>query len=85
MEARKYNLITHNCQIFGAGIIKVLKAVRKHEQDKVRMIEKTNLPGCIINSFWYNEKLSWTNILGRIPVFRFFHDLYLGTTTNFNL
>jgi len=75
-EAGKYNVMTHNCQIFGAEIIKVLKAIRRDKEDKLRIIEKTKLPGCIINSLWHNEELSWSNTLGRIPVFGLFHDVY---------
>ncbi len=75
-EAKKYNIISNNCQSFAAEIIKILKAVRKNEEDKIRCIEKMGLPGCIITSLWHNEHLSLSNTLGRIPIFGFFHDLY---------
>ena len=75
-EAGKYNVLTHKYQIFGAEIIKILKAIRIDKQDKVRMIEKTKLPGCIINSLGHNEELSWTNTLERILVFGLFHDMF---------
>ena len=77
--AKKYNVVFHNCQIFGAEIIKKLKAIRINEKDKVRANEKTTLPGCIINALWHNEKLSLTNTLGRIPIFGLFHDFYLAS------
>ena len=73
--AEKYNVLTHNCQIFAAEIIKILKATRKNEKDKIRIVEKITLPGCIINALWHNEDLSLTNTLGRIPLFGFYHDL----------
>ena len=76
--ANKYNVAFHNCQTFGAEIIKKLKAIRIDEKDKVRANEKTTLPGCIISSLWHNEKLSLTNTLGRIPIFGLFHDFYLA-------
>ena len=31
-EAKQYNILTHNCQIFAVQIIKILKAVRKKEK-----------------------------------------------------
>ena len=77
-EAEKYNVLTHNCQKFGAEIIKILNATRKHEEDKVRIKEKLMLPGCIISALWDNEELSKVNTLGRIPIFGYFHDLYQG-------
>ena len=76
--AKKYNVAFHNCQTFGAEIIKKLKAIRINEKDKVRANEKVTLPGCIISSLWHNEKLSLTNTLGRIPIFGLFHDFYLA-------
>ena len=75
--AKKYNVAFHNCQTFGAEIIKKLKAIRSNEEDKIRAQEKVTLPGCIISSLWHNEKLSLTNTLGRIPIFGLFHDFYL--------
>ena len=75
-EAKKYNVLTHNCQKFGAEIIKILNAIRKYEEDQLRTKEKIMLPGCIISALWDNEELSKVNTLGRIPIFGFFHDLY---------
>lgn len=75
-EAKKYNVITHNCQTFSAEIIKKLKAIRISIKDKVRAQEKAILPGCIISALWHNEDLSLTNTLGRIPIFGLFHDFY---------
>ena len=67
-EANSYNIAFHNCQIFAAEIIKILKATRKNENDKIRLIEKEILPNCIISALWDNEKLSAVNTIGRIPV-----------------
>ena len=76
---KKYKVLTHNCQIFAAEIIKILKAIRKNGNDKIRMVEKIKLPGCIINALWHNEDLSLTNTLGRIPFFGFLHDINKDT------
>ena len=76
-EAKKYNVLTHNCQTFGVEVIKLLKAVRKNEEDKIRAIEKARLPGCIISALWHNEDLSLTNTLGRIPIFGLIHDYFV--------
>ena len=76
--AKKYNFFTHNCQTFAAQVIEILKAVRKNEEQKIRMVEKSILPGSIINALWHNEKLSIKNTLGRIPIFGFFYDLSLA-------
>ncbi len=73
-EARKYNVLTHNCQTFGAEVIKLLKAVRKNEKDKIRGNEKLSLPGCIISALWHNEDWSLTNTIGRIPIVGLIHD-----------
>ena len=75
-EAKKYNVLTHNCQTFSAEIIKILKAIRISIKDKVRAQEKAVLPGCLINALWHNEDWSLTNTLGRIPIFGLFHDFY---------
>lgn len=77
-EAKKYNGLFHNCQIFAAELIKLLKAVRENEEDKIRAYEKGLLPGCISNALWHNEDFSLfnTNSLGRIPIFGLFHDFY---------
>ena len=74
-EAQGYNVVTHNCQDFGAEIIKILKAVRTSEHLKVRMREKYLFPSCIIHAFWKNEEWSTTNTLGRIPVLGFIFDI----------
>jgi hypothetical protein len=66
-EAKKYNLATHNCQTFGAEVLKILKAVRINERDKIRVIEKMILPNCMIKVLWDNEDLSAINTVGRIP------------------
>ena len=76
--ANKYSVVFHNCQNFGAEIIKILKAQRKNEFHKVRVFEKTLLPSCIISALWHNEKWSSVNTLGRIPIFGYFHDLVCG-------
>lgn len=73
--AKKYNILWHNCQFFSRDVIKILKAVRKKEYDKIRIVEKDKLPSLISNQLWRNEKLSVTNTLGRIPIFGFFHDI----------
>ena len=75
-SAKYYNAFTHNCQIFAVEIIKILKALRKNEEDKLRVIEKTKLPGCIINQLWRNEKFSLKNTLGRIPILGLFFDIF---------
>jgi len=79
-EAKKYNVLTHNCQKFGAEVIKILNAIRKYEEDKLEMKEKLMLPGCIISALWdneeLNEELSKVNILDISPILRYSHDLY---------
>ena len=67
-EAKSYNLATHICQTFGAEVIKILKAVRKNDYDKIRTREKMILPNCMIKALWDNEELSTLNTLGRVPV-----------------
>ena len=62
----------HNCQTFAAEVVKILKDIRIHVTDKVRVAEKFVLPNCIIKALWHNEDLSITNTLGRISVFGFF-------------
>lgn len=74
-SAENFEVATHNSQTFAAEIIKFLKAVRKHEYDKIRKNEKLALPNCLIKALWNNEDLSVTNTLGRIPIFGLFHDL----------
>ena len=73
--AKNYNVLTHNCQIFASEVIKILKATRKNEKDKIRMNEKYLLPNCLIKALWNNENLSLTNTLGRIPIIGLFHDI----------
>lgn len=67
-EAKKYHFLTHNCQDFGAEVIKFLEATRKYRKDKIRTNEKMALPNCIISVLWDNEKLSIMNTIGRIPL-----------------
>ena len=73
-EANSYNLANHNCQTFAAEIIRILKAVRINDYDKIRMIEKRYLPNCIISILWDNEDLSPINTIGRIPVIGYLFD-----------
>ena len=80
-SAKKYNVASHNSQTFATEIVKILKAIRIHESDKIRTNEKLLLPNCIIKALWKNEDLSLTNTLGRIPIFGLFHDL---AKTNMN-
>ena len=75
-EAKSYNLANHNCQHFAAEVIKILKAVRIHDVDKVRSREKDILPNCIISNLWDNEELSVINTFGRIPVFGLVFDSF---------
>ena len=75
-EAKKYNVLWHNCQNFAVKIIKILEAVRNYEGSKVRMYEKFSLPGSIITALSENEGFSLANTLGRIPIYGFFHDMH---------
>lgn len=75
-EANKYNVVTHNCQTFAAEIIKILKAIRINDRDKVRWTEKRMLPNCIISALWNNEDLSAINTIGRIPIFGYVFDIF---------
>ena len=77
-KTRKYNLLNHNCQDFAADVIKILKATRIFEKDKIRMNEKNALPNCLINALTKNEETSTINILGRIPIFGLFFDLFIA-------
>jgi hypothetical protein len=79
-EAKNYNVVTHNCQNFADEVIKILKAKRIHDIDKVRTIEKEKLPNCIISTLWDNEKLSKINTLGRIPILGIFCDFFIMNT-----
>ena len=77
-EAKKYNLANHNCQDFAAEVVRILKAVRIHDKDKIRIIEKKALPNCLINALTNNKQSSTINTLGRIPVFGLFFDLFVA-------
>lgn len=77
-EAEQYNVLTHNCQDFAAQVIKILKAYRINEKDKIRINEKMILPNCIIKILWENEKLSLVNTIGRIPVVGMAFDIFAG-------
>ena len=77
-EAKKYNLLSHNCQTFGAEVVKILKAVRKNARDKIRTKEKMILPNCLISALWDNEDLSAINTLGRVPVLGLAFDVFAG-------
>ena len=74
-EANEYNVAKHNCQDFAAEVIKILKAVRINESDKIRLNEKYALPNCMIRSLSNNEEISKINILGRIPIFGLYFDI----------
>ena len=74
-EANEYNVAKHNCQDFAAEVIKILKAVRINESDKIRLKEKYALPNCMIRSFSNNEEISKINIVGRIPIFGLYFDI----------
>lgn len=77
-EANNYHFLWHNCQDFVAKIIKITKAIRIHNKDKIRSFEKFNLPGCIISQLWDNEKLSAINTIGRIPIVGLVFDTITG-------
>ena len=77
-QAKEYNLTSHNCQDFGAEVVKFLKAERINEKDKIRMKEKYALPNCIINALTENEKISTINRIGRIPIFGLVFDLFIA-------
>ena len=77
-EANSYNPFLHNCQDFAAEIIKVTKAIRIYNKDKIRMYEKLILPGCIISQLWENEKLAAINTVGRIPIVGLLFDTIIG-------
>ena len=76
-EAKKYNLSSHNCQDFAAEVVKILKAVRINEKDKIRINEKA-LPNCLINALTNNEESFTINTLGRIPVFGLLFDVLVA-------
>ena len=79
--AKKYNVISHNCQNFGAEVLKVLQAVRKNDYDKIRLREKMILPNCMIKVLWDNEDLSALNTVGRIPGFGLAFDAFASIFT----
>ena len=81
-EASEYNVVSNNCQHFGAEIVKILKATRIHDSDKVRSREKSLLPNCIISALWDNEEWSAINTVGRIPVIGLLYDFTLGKFVN---
>ena len=83
-EAASYNVLTHNCQDFGAEIIKLLKATRCYDFLKVRTREKLFFPNCIIKAFWENEELSAINTIGRIPILGFLFDVGYMINEKFN-
>ena len=58
--------------------MKILKAVRVNNRDKIRVKEKMILPNCMINALWENEDLSIVNTLGRIPVLGLGFDILSG-------
>ena len=82
--AGKYNLVFHNCQDFACEIIRFLQATRRNETDRLRIVEKVKLPNCVVNAFISTEGLTAVNVLGRIPIFGYFHDLYKGFELNLN-
>lgn len=73
-ESTNYNVFNHNCQTFVAEIIRIVKAVRINDYDKVRWVEKRKLPNCIISALWDNEDLSAINTIGRIPIIGYLFD-----------
>lgn len=75
-EASKYNLLSHNCQTFGAEVVSILKSVRINARDKIRTKEKMILPNCIIKALTENEDFSVVNTLG--PVLALGFDLFSG-------
>ena len=77
-EAKQYNVLSHNCQTFGAEVLKILKAVRVNPSDKIRTKEKMILPNCMIKVLWDNEDLSVVNTLGRVPLLGLSFDLIIG-------
>ena len=56
----------YNCQIFSAEEFKMLKAIRIHETDKVKVTEKFLFTKLYNQALWHNEDLSLTNTLGRL-------------------
>ena len=76
-KAESYCLLSNNCQSFAAEIIKVLKATRKEERTKIRLVEKMILPNCLKSILWDNEDLSLTNTIEGIPIIGLIYDLLI--------
>lgn len=81
-EAKNYSVASHNCQDFASEVIKILKAIRIHDRDKVRTMEKYLLPNCIISALWDNEELSAINSFGRIPILGIGFDFFATPITH---
>lgn len=77
-QAKNYILTSHNCQDFAAEVIKILKATRIKDEDKIRMNEKYALPNCLIKALTNNEGLSPINVIGRIPVVGLLFDAFVA-------
>lgn len=75
-KAKNYNFALKNCHHFSAEIIRILKAKRENEYYKIRSVEKLILLNCIISALWDNERISFTNTMGRIPNLGLFYDFY---------
>ena len=76
--AKSYSLLNNNCQDFGAEIVRILKAKRINEEDKIRINEKKALPNCLIEALTKNEESFTINTLGRIPVFGLIFDIFVA-------
>jgi len=76
-KAESYCVLSNNCQSFAAEIIKILKATRKDERTKIRLVEKMILPNSLISALWDNEDWSLTNTIGRIPIIGLIYDLII--------
>lgn len=74
-KAESYCVLSNNCQSFAAEVIRILKATRKYERTKIRLVEKMILPNTLISVLWNNEDLSLTNTIGRIPIIGLIYDL----------
>ena len=83
-EAISYNVKSHNCQDFVCEVIKILKAIRIHDYDKIRSLEKACLPNCIISALWDNEELSALNTIGRIPIIGTIFDAFAKNKIKIN-
>ena len=75
--AKSYSLVNNNCQDFRAEIVRILKAIRINEEDKIRIKEKMILPNCLIKALSENEETSKINIIGKIPIVGFIFDLFM--------